>query len=493
VQREEQKGMAGMSLYTVTSIHLDAIPGVHNGTGTFQSSNWVIVPSSVPGSGKLQFQGEWVQVTTRLFAISDMVVPNWFGVAIPNGVQDFTRAHIFFHPMPGQAKYVDADYFTKGGPPGHEWTRLFYYMERLGYQLDGAARNQILIMPFLTNAATDTGIFAANWFDIITDILTALRAEFGADDGSPLAISQIAVSSFSVGIVYSHFFRLNAPHLDLMTEVWDFDGLYSTSASYSTQLVSTSQYQAIKYDQNPGAGAGSFHVPLPRWSDYVVPPKSGDDVHVLIRDFMFLHAASISNVGGTIAGGLGVGTVTTGGTHGTVGTGTTSATHGTAGTGTTAATGTTGVSGTTGGTGTTAGTGTTGTTGGTAATTGTAGTDTTGGTGTAPPTAPTPGPEPTAPFQKRPPLPPVAPRSPFTPAPRAPAPFAPQLPAPLFPAPTATPSARLPAPLPPPPQIHEACCCAAVTSMVAAVSTTATTAITCISAIAGIVGSSKKR
>lgn len=36
-------------------------------------------------------------------------------------------------------------------------------MERLGYQLDGAARNRVLIMPFLTDGAEDTGILPGHW------------------------------------------------------------------------------------------------------------------------------------------------------------------------------------------------------------------------------------------------------------------------------------------------------------------------------------------
>jgi hypothetical protein len=295
-----------MSLYTVTSIPLAPIAGVHGGTGTHQNSNWLVVPSTVPGSGLLQFTGEWVQVTTMLFALNANVVPNWFGVAIPNGVEDFTKANIFFHPLPAQAGYVDGDYPSKGGPKGHEWTRLFYYMERLGYQLDGAARNQIIIMPFLTSAATNTGIFLINWFDIVTDILTAVRSALGADDGSPLSISQVVVSSFSVGIVYSANFRASAANLGTyLAEVWDFDGLSSSLPQLSKDLVSTAQYTAIKYDQNPGSGASNFHVPQPRWTDYVEPPQSFSDVHALIRDFMFLHAASVSNVGGAISGGIG--------------------------------------------------------------------------------------------------------------------------------------------------------------------------------------------
>jgi hypothetical protein len=283
-----------MSKYTVTSIPLAPIPGIHGGTGTFQNPNWLVVPSSVPGSAKLQFVGQWVQVTTMLFQISDNVVPNWFGVAIPSGIADFSKANIFFHPMPAQAGYLDSDYATKSGL----WPQLFYYMERLGYQMDGAARSQIIIMPFLKNSATNTGIFLTNWFEIVTDILTGLRAALGADDGSPLQLSQVVVSSFSIGIVYSSNFRAGASNLSaFLSEVWDFDGLFSSSPQLSRNLVSTAEYQAIKYDQDPSSGPASFHVPRPRWADYVDAPTTSMQTHSLIRDFMFLHAASISTVG----------------------------------------------------------------------------------------------------------------------------------------------------------------------------------------------------
>ena len=104
-----------MSPYTVSSIPLARIPGVHNGTGVQHDPAFAtVVSASVPGSGNLQFVGADVTVTTMLFALnSNVVVPNWFGVAVPNGIQDFTRPNIFFHPTPGQAGYNDADYPTK--------------------------------------------------------------------------------------------------------------------------------------------------------------------------------------------------------------------------------------------------------------------------------------------------------------------------------------------------------------------------------------------
>src|SRR5262252_3286273 len=104
-----------MSTYSVTSIPLAPVPGAHGGTGTFQSSNWLAAPSSVPPPGNLAFFGKWVNVKTMLFAIADDVVPNWFGVAVPPAITDFTHAHIFFHPTPAQANYVDAEYKTKAG------------------------------------------------------------------------------------------------------------------------------------------------------------------------------------------------------------------------------------------------------------------------------------------------------------------------------------------------------------------------------------------
>jgi hypothetical protein len=234
-----------------------------------------------------------------LFQLNAQVVPNWFGVAIPNGISDFTKPNIFFHPIPAQAGYNDADYATKTG----KWPQLFYYMERLGFQVDaaiglfGAPPNQIVIMPFLTSAATTAGILPANWFGIITDILSDVRFTIAGIGGTPVQISEVVVSSFSVGLVYSDSFRQTATALQpLLRQVWDFDGY---PKNLSNALVSTVAYQVTKYDQ--GSQPSSYHVPLARWAAYPNlppnpgdpnPPANGDDVHHLIRDFMFLHAST---------------------------------------------------------------------------------------------------------------------------------------------------------------------------------------------------------
>jgi len=288
-----------VSSYDVEPISLAAVEGYHGGTGTFDREQLIVNPSSVPGTGNLAFLQANVHVTTKLYQITQQVVPNWFGVAIPENVTDFSHPNIFFHPSPGQAGYKDSDYPTKSG----QWPELFYYMELLGYQLDGAIKNfsaplnQVVIMPFLTTAATTTGIFPPNWHDILTDILTDVRNSMGVNGSGPVDIAEVVVSSFSVGYVYSENFRAAASGLtSLLKQVWDFDGY---PKSDSGKLVTTPNVTAIKYDQ--GSEAGCFHLPLSRWVGYPNPtpdpadwpaPKTGSDVHRSIRDYMFLDAAT---------------------------------------------------------------------------------------------------------------------------------------------------------------------------------------------------------
>ena len=293
-----------MGLYTVSQSSLAPIAGVHNGTGhQHDPGRAVAVAGSVPGSTLLQFSGMDLSITTMLFVLNANVVPNWFGVAVPDGLTDFTRPNIFFHPTPGQAGYNDADYPTKGG----QWPKLFYYMERLGYQIAGSGRGQVVVMPFLTDAATSTGILPANWQDIITDILQAASTQLQPGQPVPASIAQVVVSSFSDGILYSHSFRATGAGLQpLLGEIWDLDGSISTVSQYSADLRHGQSVPVVQYDQNAALGTTSYHVPWPRWADYYdtsAIPKSVLAVHPLIRDFMYLHAGTVSTVGSTIQPG----------------------------------------------------------------------------------------------------------------------------------------------------------------------------------------------
>ena len=286
-----------MSVYTVKQRSLDPIDGVHLGTGTHGLTNdWVLDPTSVDGSGPLAFVKSDMNTTTMLFEIDAPVVPNWFGVAVPSGITSFVDPVLFFHPTPAQAGYVDGDYASKRG----KWPELFHYMDKLGWQVDPARKDRVVIMPFLTQAAaSDTGILPGAWQSLVTQILTATRAAMNADDGSPLSIASMAVASYSAGIVYSDTFRRKAVGLSpLLREVWDFDGAYSTNAALSAKLHSTPTTRVIEYDQGLGPmGGSSIHVPARRWADFPAAPTTGDEVHWLAISYLVTHTCWLSSLG----------------------------------------------------------------------------------------------------------------------------------------------------------------------------------------------------
>jgi hypothetical protein len=184
--------LAGPVIDTEGGDHPAGTP-VSQGTGQIATSEKLLVdPSTVSDHGVLSFLQRDVQIKLMLYQLVDVatgeianVVPNWFGVAVPNGVTDFTKPIIFFHPTPSQNGYFDApDYQEKTttGPKtysGRDWRELFAYMDRLGAQLAGAVLaganpNQIIIMPFMTTGAASQpvqNVFNDNWLAIATAIL----------------------------------------------------------------------------------------------------------------------------------------------------------------------------------------------------------------------------------------------------------------------------------------------------------------------------------
>jgi hypothetical protein len=109
------------------------------------------------------------------------VVPNWFGVAIPDSITDFRNVILYFHPNPTQvgAGYNPSQYQSKSGPPGTNWKELFAYVDRLGNQLAGAATsqqraNQIVMFPFMKQFR-DVGILPEFWYHIVIDILDDIQ------------------------------------------------------------------------------------------------------------------------------------------------------------------------------------------------------------------------------------------------------------------------------------------------------------------------------
>ena len=58
------------------------------------------------------------------------------------------------------------------------WSSLFRYAQNLGFQLDAANCNQILVIPFFNNASYGTGgIFALNWGEVLCVIVNGIKAE----------------------------------------------------------------------------------------------------------------------------------------------------------------------------------------------------------------------------------------------------------------------------------------------------------------------------
>jgi hypothetical protein len=152
-------------------------------------------------TNKLIFESRPVGFTALLYELQDdsgnpaSVVPNWFGVAVPDAITDFRNVIIYFHPFPGQANYVSDDYATKSGKQGvrTNWKELFAYVERLGKQLAGAAaysdssnqlQNQIAIVPFMRDY-DNVGIFPQYWSFIVRDILDDLYKNRSTFPASP--------------------------------------------------------------------------------------------------------------------------------------------------------------------------------------------------------------------------------------------------------------------------------------------------------------------
>jgi hypothetical protein len=198
-----------------------ALGNFTRGTGSQQVSNKYLLDTataSVTGSGDLAFLHDGdvglsfktllyqlIDLRTNAPADSSNFSPNWFGVAVPNGITDFTNVVIYFHPTPQQAGYMDPDYASKtnGCPdcsptpippnPRHTyWKELLGYVDRLGSQLAGAVKhsnatpNQIVIVPLMMNVNVDGGVAAAagilprQWYYIVNDILTDLPTRLGS-------------------------------------------------------------------------------------------------------------------------------------------------------------------------------------------------------------------------------------------------------------------------------------------------------------------------
>lgn len=243
----------------------DMIKGINRSANTpieaSLLSDWVIKWGTVEGGGIIHF-----------FELDEDVVPNWFGVLVPNGLASFEHLHIFFHPTPSNRQIDDRDYKTPGKGRFRE---ILHYLndDDLAIQFCAAQSGQILVMPLMTQGAVDTcGIFPQRWETIMLQILEQLAALEMYQFTPPKSISSIVVSSFSNGITYSSAFRSRANLGKRLRGVIDFDGIISQSSSKSLALPPT----ALRFWQSGFVGknlfalsaANSFPLPLERWQEY---------------------------------------------------------------------------------------------------------------------------------------------------------------------------------------------------------------------------------
>jgi hypothetical protein len=231
---------------------------------------WSPVEASLVSDYVFNWEGVTGQGTITYFQLDEQVVPRWFGALVPSGTTEFDKLHIFFHPTPGQAGYVDSQYHGLGN-----WTNIFHYLsDDMGVQFCSAAAGRVLIMPLMTqSAAPNCGIFPQRWEDIAGQILGMLKTGDFSGAAPPVAVSSVVVSSFSSGITYSHHFRSNANLGARLSGIIDFDGLFSTYNQLSAALTGPAGH-VIRMQQmfatpqmiSGLAAQNIFPLSPPRWS-----------------------------------------------------------------------------------------------------------------------------------------------------------------------------------------------------------------------------------
>lgn len=244
------------------------------------------VYSPIEQSLKSDFAFRWNVVAgggvSYYFELTEKVVPNWFGVLVPDGISDFSKVHIFFHPTPGQVYdnhhhqvYPDSTYQAKTN-----WGNIFHYLNKqMAAQFCAANTGYVMVMPLLTTGAAETcGIFPQRWESLVGQMLGRIASENMSSNAAPQSISSVVVSSFSAGITYSAAFRQRANLGGRLRGIIDFDGAFSSYKAKSLGLP----HSAIKMWQSVSASSASisalaatnlFPLPEKRWEEENSPYK----------------------------------------------------------------------------------------------------------------------------------------------------------------------------------------------------------------------------
>lgn len=246
----------------------------------------------------------------------------WVMMFAPEGLINFNKAHVFFHPTPTQV-YPD----KKGGPPvahvwaddkGYEafdadWKLLAVkYLVSVGPQL-GSQKKILLIMPMMRTAASAhptavNDVFADRPEETLLELAKAARDNLSdkAVSVDPTDLSGgIATSSFSNGIGYhaNLFDRLKSSPKYL--EAYDFDSTYIKTA-HKDISASGGKPNIIRHMQKAGPSGltTEVHVPLERWDTKspsapaevrALKRVTTDDLHHFVVDYT-LHGAIASSL-----------------------------------------------------------------------------------------------------------------------------------------------------------------------------------------------------
>ena len=217
---------------------------------TIDKNTWAPAEDSLIRDHVFKWTGATGKGRIEYFELDADVVPNWFGVVIPEAVKTTEHIHIFFHPTTNQAGFNDQNYRSKAG-----WEKIFHYMtDDFSAQFCAAATGQILIMPVLNQAAAGTcGVFPAQWESICGQILALIGAGPSVETAEPAKISSVVVSSFSAGITYSNAFRKAAKLGGRLRGIIDFDGIISSYSALSAGLPLGGGFPVVRFFQNSDA------------------------------------------------------------------------------------------------------------------------------------------------------------------------------------------------------------------------------------------------
>ena len=266
------------------------------GSGLLQPNpGWKVpLPQTVHLSNTSKFSASTTgtkKYSTLFLEIDQNVMPKYFAVCYPEGLADFSNANLFFHPNPGASRppYDDAQY----GYTSQKWPELFRYMHLIGPGLAASGKSQCVIMPYMRQTmSNDVRVLKDAWWEILTTLLqTAAGSAPNAIQGQDL--TALVISSFSFGIRYSDTARKQMQNVrDFLREVWDFDGIWSTTDGYLSAVLTTNKdFKVIKYGQI--ASPGFTSIAADRWETMGVPA----DIHQVAVSNFWLNACIRSGVG----------------------------------------------------------------------------------------------------------------------------------------------------------------------------------------------------